>query len=229
MAAYLADGLRLGDGLLVIAEHAHAVAFRAELERLGIGARAAERDGRLVVLDARATLAQFMTGDLPDPTLLRAAVGAALDAVQPAGGGLRAYGEMVGILWQAGNPAAAIALERLWNELLIETQMDLYCAYPIDVFGSEFEAAQLDGVLCQHTRLVTAGGAALERAVERAMADVLGSRTEGLRSLMKANHRPAWGDIPRGETVILWLRNNLPDYADEIVGRARRYYDASAY
>jgi hypothetical protein len=45
---------------------------------------------------------------------------------------------------------------------------------------------------------------------------------------MKANYRPSWGIVPRGEAVILWLRNNLPDYADEILSRARRYYRACA-
>ena len=112
--------------------------------------------------------------------------------------------------------------------MLAETEVDLYCAYPIDVFGSDFHAAVVDEILCAHTQLVPSAGTDLERAIERAMSDVLGSRAEGLRPLMKANHRPAWGNVPPGEAVILWLRNNLPDYADEIVGRARRYYQAYA-
>ena len=225
---YLFDGLRRGEGLLVIAGHEHAAAFRAELDRLGADSAAAERDQRLVVLGAPETLARFMADDSPDPELFRAMMTAAMRTVRRAGGGLRAYGEMVGILWQAGNTQAAAALEGLWNRLLAETEVDLYCAYPIDVFGSDFHAAVVDEILCAHTQLVPSAGANVVRAIERAMTDVLGSRAEGLRPLMKANHRPAWGDVPPGEAVILWLRNNLPDYADEIVGRARRYYHAYA-
>jgi hypothetical protein len=86
----------------------------------------------------------------------------------------------------------------------------------------------VDEILCAHTQLVPSGGTDLVRAIDRAMGDVLGSRADGMRPLMKANHRPAWGEVPPGEAVILWLRNNLPDYADEIVGRARRYCRAYA-
>jgi hypothetical protein len=67
---------------------------------------------------------------------------------------------------------------------------------------------------------------ALESALDRAMSEVLGSRVEGLRTLMKANYRPSWGEVPRTEALILWLRNNLPGSAGEILSLARQYYQA---
>jgi hypothetical protein len=229
VARYLYEGWQRGDGLVVIASRGHASAFAAELERLGVDAVAAVRDGRLVVLDAQETLARFLVGDTPDPELFRETVNGALRNVRRDGGVIRAYGEMVGILWQAGHESAAIALEGLWNDLLAEMQLELYCAYPIDVFGDDFHVAGIDQVLCAHTHLVPTGGEEhLEDAIERAIGDVLGSRADGLRPLMKANHRPSWAVVPRGEAVILWLRNNLPDYAGEILSRARRYYRACA-
>ncbi|MGH7528201.1 MAG: hypothetical protein ACREMX_16025 [Gemmatimonadales bacterium] len=48
-----------------------------------------------------------------------------------------------------------------------------------------------------------------------------------MKALIKANYRPAWAAIPGAEAVVLWLRNNLPEHADEILGRARGYYQAS--
>jgi hypothetical protein len=36
---------------------------------------------------------------------------------------------MVDLLWQAGNPRAALELERLWNELAIEHEFALLCGY----------------------------------------------------------------------------------------------------
>jgi hypothetical protein len=56
------------------------------------------------------------------------------------------------------------------------------------------------------------------------MDEVLGPRAERLRPLIKANYRPAWAAIPQAEALVLWLRNNLPDFADEILDRARHYY-----
>jgi hypothetical protein len=59
------------------------------------------------------------------------------------------------------------------------------------------------------------------------MDEILGPRVEGMRQLIKANHRPAWGVVPNAERIILWLRNHLPDRADAIVARARQYQQAS--
>lgn len=68
----------------------------------------------------------------------------------------------------------------------------------------------------------------LEFALNRAMNEVLGDRVNSLRALIKANHRPSWGEAPRSEAIILWLRNNLPGSAGEIIGLARRYYQPLA-
>jgi hypothetical protein len=140
---------------------------------------------------------------------------------------VRAYGEMVGVLWSARQHASARRLEGFWNRLLISQRFDLYCAYPIDVFSDEFQLGSIDGILCGHTHLVpTAVDGSLGDALEWGMRDVLGTRMEGLQALMKENFRPAWAAVPKGEAVILWLRNNLPEEAPEILRRARVYYEA---
>jgi len=54
------------------------------------------------------------------------------------------------------------------------------------------------------------------------MDEVLGSDTQ--RTHMEVDHPPSWASLAEAETVILWLRNNLPEYADEILLRARQYY-----
>jgi len=81
----------------------------------------------------------------------------------------------------------------------------------------------VNAVLCAHTHLLPVDEA-LDSALSRAMDEVLGSRVEGIRKLMRSNHRPSWGVIPRPEAIILWLRNNLPGSAQEIVALARHYY-----
>lgn len=226
---YLYEGWQQGDGLVVIAAEEHAMAFTAELGRLGVDVAAAVRGSRLLVLDAHATLARFLVDGRPDRERFRRTATDALARVGRDGAQIRAYGEMVGLLWQAGQADAAIELETLWNEVRDEQPFELFCAYPIDVFGDAFDVAGIDKVLRTHTHLVPTGGDRdLEGAIERAMTDVLGVRADGLRPLMTANHQPAWGAVPRGEAVILWLRNNLPDYAGEILSRARRYYGSCA-
>ena len=221
---YLAEALSGSEGAVVIATAAHRDAFVAELEALGAHPARALADGRLVLLDAQETLASFMVDGQPNAVLFEAVIGPVLSAVHarfPAG--VRAYGEMVGMLWEAGRFAAAIRLEDFWNALLRHGGIRLFCSYPIDVCGEGFTAADVHAVLSTHTHVVPAGSA-LEPALERAMHDVLGpSATSVARVMTDAQVRPAWAALPRAEAMILWLRENVPDLTGAILTRTRAY------
>ena len=226
VCAYIAEGLRAGEGVILIATPAHRSAFLEELSESGLQPEAAVRDGRLVLADPDELLQRFMDGGQPHWQRFQAAVEPLIAAMQARVGPnrIRAYGEMVDVLWNAGQSPAAARLERFWNKLMAAREFSLYCAYQIDVFGKEFHASVLDPVLCVHTHLL-GKGAALEGAVDRGMAEVLGARAGDMKQLMRDNFRPAWAAIPSGEAKVLWIRNNLPGYADEILARARGYYE----
>ena len=99
----------------------------------------------VLFLDAREALAGFMVGGRPNRALFDATVGKLVRSRAPEGN-LRAYGEMVGILWEAGMHDAAIELEELWNELLARTPFSLYCGYPLE--------APDDRILAAHSECV---------------------------------------------------------------------------
>ena len=220
---YLADALAAGEGAVVIATAAHREAFLDELCLLGIDTAAAQAENRLVVLDAGETLARFMVDGQPDNERFEAAVRPVLSGLRelcPAG--VRAYGEMVGVLWEAGSFAAAIRLEEFWNALLRDGGFRLFCAYPIDVCSEAFTPADVDAVMTTHTHVVPAG-LDLEPALERAMQDVLGTSASALHRLMDADTRPSWAALPRAEATILWLRDNVPALTGAILTRTREY------
>jgi hypothetical protein len=228
VSRFMAEGLRRGDGLLAIASQEHSGSVARQL-RQECGYSKAVLEGRLVFLDAQATLDRLMVAGQPDRDLFDSVVGDALKGVQARAGhtGIRAYGEMVGLLWKTGQRPAAVRLEEYWNSLLRSSNISLFCAYPIDVFSEEFQAEHVDALLCAHTHMLPIDDE-LERALDRAMHEVLGERLAGLRALIKANDRPSWGEVPRSEAIILWLRKNLPGSASKIIGRARQYYEAPA-
>lgn len=225
---FLSEGFKRGDGLLIIATPEHRTTLVRQL-REHTGYSKAVLEGRLVFLDAAMTLARFMVDGAPDPALFQAAVGQALRGVQLRAGhtGVRAYGEMVGLLWKATKYTAAIRLEQLWNDLLEKSDVCLFCAYPIDVFSSEFQAGKVDALLSAHTHLLPVDRA-LEGALHRAMDEVLGSQVDSVPPLVQGNDRPAWGRLPKAEALVLWLHNNLPGSAEEILTRARQYYQPLA-
>jgi hypothetical protein len=227
VSSYLLEGLRRGDGLLVVATSEHREAITRRLEELGADYKRAVRVRRLVFLDAQETVDRFMRNGQPDWDRFEGTVGSELREIRGRveGKGLRVHGQMVGILWRTGQRSAALRLEKFWNKLLRSITFNLFCAYPIDVFGEGFQLAEIDGLLCAHTHLLPGGMETdMQNAVNRAMDEVLGPRAERLRPLIKANYRPSWAAIPRAEAMILWLRNNIPDYAHEILDRARQHY-----
>jgi len=226
VGTFMADGRAHGHGALVIVGPENWEAISSDLEHRGVDVAGALADGSIVVLDAGATLASFVVDGRPDPALFDATVGAAIRDAARHDPGVRLYGEMVGLLWSAGDAAAAAALEAMWNELLAEVPVRLFCSYPLDIFGADFERSNVDAILCAHSHLVpAAAGPGLAAALDRGMETVLGvDGAREIKSLIQPNHRPAWASVPEAESTILWLRNNLPAHADEITAIARAYF-----
>lgn len=229
VADFIDDGLRHGDSVVVIATLEHSDAFLAAL-----GASRGQRDKRtrqLVFLDAETTLELFMTDGQPDWRRFERVIGETIRGLRRArpAAHLRAYGEMVGILWAAGKVDAAVQLEKYWNVLLGGDAFSLFCGYPIDVFADEFHVEHVHELLCAHTHVLPGGTASsMEAALDRAMRDVLGGEAEVVRRSVEVAANPAWGAVPGVEATILWLRQHQPDYANEVLSRARSYYRACA-
>ena len=118
---YVLEGRRLGEVVVVIASPEHRQQLRDRL---------ASRDleEAFMGLDAGEMLARFMVDGLPDQALFDSSVGTVVRA-HPR---LRAFGEMVAVLWSEGNVAGTLALERMWNALQREVAFPLLCAYPLD-------------------------------------------------------------------------------------------------
>lgn len=132
VASYLADAIRGGGTAVMIAEPAHTTELAWALEQRGIDLRAARRDGALVECDAAATLRllQRSDGEL-DAARFEAVIGRLLGTAAGRGGPVRAYGEMVALLWERGACGRALELEGLWNQLGQRIPFGLYCGYRI--------------------------------------------------------------------------------------------------
>ena len=70
--------------------------------------------------------------------------------------GVRAFGEMVALLWAEGNHAAAIRLEGLWNELQKSHSFSLFCAYPMGELCEEKFSGAHDSICSVHSRVLPA-------------------------------------------------------------------------
>ena len=149
---FLSTGLASGQSVLVIATKPHGSAFTSQLTSRGFDLDGARRAGRFTLLDAEQTLATFMSGTMPDPERFHASIGGVLERTiaKTDGAGLRAYGEMVDLLWKAGNPEGAIRLEELWNEIGKAHSFSLLCAYDMNNFHSESHSEHFHAVCKTH-------------------------------------------------------------------------------
>ena len=223
--AFVAEGVRSGGGIVIAAaERASEIVDEIRKQVGDLGPAAAQE--RLVVAEASEGLASFMEADEPVWERFDAVVGALVRGLRARTGGteVRAYGEMVGLLWNVGKADAADRLEAFWNRLLAEGGLSLYCGYEIDVFGREFQEAVLHRIFRAHSDIAPGfPEETMMDAIDRAMREVLGSRAGVVSATMAFMPHPEWSKMPPGQAAVLWIRNHLPDCSDEILMRARRF------
>ena len=149
---FLGEGLRAAQPCIVIATPNHRRAFNAYLKTLGIDVDSLH-SSEMICLDARETLSAFMEGNHPNAELFHATVGNVFEKLVADRRyvTVRAYGEMVDVLWRDGKQDAAIELEKLWNDLATKYSFSLLCAY--EKHGVA-DAADLARIAHVHTSVV---------------------------------------------------------------------------
>jgi len=151
---FLSEGLVAGLPAIVIATPDHNVAIQDALSAHLIDVARARHLGDLVILDAEDTLGTFMHNGIPDTILFQRHVGALMEQTVRGRGQtpLRAYGEMVDVLWRRGQADAAIRLEVLWNDLATMFSFSLLCGYAIGSFYKE--TSRIEEVCDEHTHVL---------------------------------------------------------------------------
>ena len=145
LTGFVADGLRLGEATIVVATPPHRAALRNRLAQVCPQISDMRAAGQHVELDAADTLDQFMRNGWPDDGLFDALVDETVEQARRNSptGRVRAFGEMVAVLWANGNAGATVHLEHLWHELCTSKDFALFCAYPRSGFtGDATESIQ---------------------------------------------------------------------------------------
>ena len=127
---YLAGAIAEGGAAVIVATPGHCAGFEARLAAGGVNVGAARRDGSLVCLDATRIAGRLTSGGQVDLAAFGTQFRPAILAAGEAPGPVRIYGEVVALLWAAGQVNAALELEGLWNDLGREIPFSLFCGYP---------------------------------------------------------------------------------------------------
>ena len=154
VAGFLGEGLVLGQPAIMITTADHRIAIEEHLCGRLIDCETAKRDGELLVLDAEDTLNLFIVDGQPDADLFEATVGGLIQRTLDGRTKttVRAYGEMVDVLWKRGESQAAINLEILWNKLALKHNFALLCGYAMGSFYKQTK--QLEDIAALHSHVV---------------------------------------------------------------------------
>jgi hypothetical protein len=157
VADFLEPGLRASEPAIVIVTAAHRMLIGTELTARGINLQRLEAAGDLQMLDADEILGQVMAGANPDPAKFHRTIDELIDRAckgrRPCP--VRAYGEMVDVLWKRGNPEGAIRLEILWNRVSTHAKFSLLCGYAVGNFYKQVETGpDRDAVCALHNHVM---------------------------------------------------------------------------
>jgi hypothetical protein len=130
VAGYLLGALQHGGVAVVIATAAHRRAFEARLTRAGVDLAAAARAGTYWTLDAGDAVRTLTAGGQLDRGTFDRVIGRLIADAGQGERPVRAYGEMVALLWDAGLVNDAVQLEEMWSSLGLTRPFSLFCSYP---------------------------------------------------------------------------------------------------
>jgi signal transduction histidine kinase len=156
LSGFIGTAINSGDGALVVATGAHRKSLDELLSSSGLDLASARARGQYVSLDAAETLSMFMVDGSPEPARFNQVIGNVIESVTDGRSCVRAFGEMVALLWAEGNYAAAIRLEELWGDLKKNYSFSLFCAYPMNGFSGEKLVEPLTSVCSAHSRVIPA-------------------------------------------------------------------------
>jgi lambda repressor-like predicted transcriptional regulator len=154
---FIGTGLEMGHAGIVIATDAHRTQLAARLRARGLDIAAARKRGQFMALDAAETLEKFLVDGWPDENRFIDVVGSLIARVGGKYPFVRAFGEMVALLWMDGKHGAAIRLEELWNTLGKIHFFSLLCAYPMGGFARDTDGDPFRQVCAEHTHVIPSG------------------------------------------------------------------------
>lgn len=157
-AGFIADGLKSGNAVVVLATEAHRHGLIQKLQTRGFNLDAIIKCGSYISIDAREALTSFMVGDEPDPNRFGNTVSNLVKEASEAPNGatrrVLACGECAPLLWTQGNLDAALRVEELWDAVSHQYGLRTLCGYASGSLQGQEEQPIFQSICSVHS-LVT--------------------------------------------------------------------------
>jgi CheY-like chemotaxis protein len=155
VARFIANGFVADQAALLITTPAHKAAIMEQLTAMALDPETRIAQDHLVVFDAATLLSRVLVDDMPSPRQLDEHVAPVVERVTRGHTRIvRAYGEMVDLLWTSKRETAAVALEVFWNGVAAVRPFPLLCGYSRIGVG---HAEDYRTICQQHSHVVSGG------------------------------------------------------------------------
>lgn len=153
LVSFATAGIAAGEVTIIIATGGHIQVLEERMMKKGIDITAAKKSDLYIPLDAGETIKTFMVNSWPDEEKFNKLI---IDLIARGNGRrIRAFGEMVALMWAQGFNGATIHLEHLWGKFCDSGVFCLFCAYPKSGFTQDIKTSIND--VCQKHSTVIAG------------------------------------------------------------------------
>jgi len=163
---YVVSGLRAGDAIIIIATDENRRGLENRLRQRDLPGGEVDLDkmrlsNQYIEVRAEDMLSSIMVDDWPNDARFHESV---MQLLTRARGGqsrrVRAFGEMVALLWSQGKPGATIWLEQLWHKMCRQEKLNLFCAYPELCLHEQTEPGtsatdSINMICAAHSRVLT--------------------------------------------------------------------------
>ena len=147
------SGIASNECVIIIGTVNHLKALEDRMLLRGLDVDALNDDEQFIPLNAEIALGKFMRNNKPDERLFSHFVMGLMDKANRKKRKVRAFGEMVAILWAEGHNEATVQLENLWTNFCNTEAFCLFCAYPENGFTQDITSSIK--TICQaHTKVI---------------------------------------------------------------------------
>jgi DNA-binding NarL/FixJ family response regulator len=154
-ARFSEAAVRAGTSLIVVLSQRRADLLHQKLRARGVDVDGALRQGRYLVLEVLDTVSRFLIdGRLDEARFWSAATTLIIEAARAVGGSRRrvaACGECAPTLMREGMVQAAMALERLWDDVARTFDVDVFCGYLIGDLRCDGDNPALETICASHS------------------------------------------------------------------------------
>ncbi len=151
LEGFAGSGFLANQSVIVIATENHIKALNSRLSAQGFDINKLIANDQYLVMDAEELLQNFMVDGMPEEKRFMKLAAGVVHRAKKGGRKVRAFGEMVAILFAENNTKATIALEALWNKFCSKENICLFCAYP----KKGLMGQNLEHICCEHSKIIS--------------------------------------------------------------------------